>query len=38
LQMRAGSEIHRTGQRVLHVMELLDLALEAERPSPISRQ
>jgi hypothetical protein len=22
--MRAGAEIHRTGQKVLHVMELLD--------------
>jgi glycolate oxidase iron-sulfur subunit len=28
LQMRAGSEIHKTGQQVLHVMELLDRALE----------
>src|SRR6266446_1766363 len=27
LQMRAGSEIHKTGQQVLHVMELLDWAL-----------
>jgi len=27
LQMRAGSEIHKTGQQVLHVMELLDRAL-----------
>lgn len=27
LQMRAGSEIHKTGQPVLHVMELLDRAL-----------
>jgi glycolate dehydrogenase iron-sulfur subunit len=24
LQMRAGAELHKTGQRVLHVMELLD--------------
>jgi glycolate oxidase iron-sulfur subunit len=28
LQMRAGAELHRTGQQVLHVMELLDRALE----------
>ena len=27
LQMRAGAEIHRTGQEVLHVIELLDRAL-----------
>ena len=27
LQMRAGAEIHSTGQEVLHVMELLDRAL-----------
>ena len=27
LQMRAGAEIHATGQEVLHVMELLDLAI-----------
>ncbi len=27
LQMRAGSEIHSTGQEVVHVMELLDRAL-----------
>jgi glycolate dehydrogenase iron-sulfur subunit len=27
LQMRAGAEIHATGQEVLHVMELLDRAL-----------
>ena len=27
LQMRAGNEIHHTGQQVLHVMELLDRAL-----------
>jgi len=25
--MRAGAEIHRTGQEVLHVIELLDRAL-----------
>jgi glycolate oxidase iron-sulfur subunit len=29
LQMRAGTEIHGTGQRVLHVMELLDRSLAA---------
>jgi glycolate oxidase iron-sulfur subunit len=28
LQMRAGAELHHTGQQVLHVMELLDRALE----------
>jgi glycolate oxidase iron-sulfur subunit len=28
LQMRAGAEIHKTGQKVLHVMELLDRAIE----------
>ena len=28
LQMRAGAELHKTGQQVLHVMELLDRALE----------
>jgi glycolate oxidase iron-sulfur subunit len=39
LQMRAGSEIHKTGQQVLHVMELLDQALaEATPASPTSRQ
>jgi glycolate oxidase iron-sulfur subunit len=27
LQMRAGTELHRTGQEVLHVMELLDRSL-----------
>jgi glycolate oxidase iron-sulfur subunit len=27
LQMRAGAEMHKTGQRVLHVMELLDHAI-----------
>jgi glycolate dehydrogenase iron-sulfur subunit len=27
LQMRAGAEMHRTGQKVLHVMELLDRAM-----------
>ena len=27
LQMRAGAEIHKTGQKVVHVMELLDRAL-----------
>jgi len=26
LQLRAGAEIHRTGQQVLHVVELLDRA------------
>jgi hypothetical protein len=27
LQMRAGVEIHGTGQEVLHVLELIDRAL-----------
>jgi glycolate oxidase iron-sulfur subunit len=27
LQMRAGAEIHHTGQEVLHVIELLDRAI-----------
>lgn len=30
LQLRAGVEIHRTGQEVLHVVELLDRALSAK--------
>ena len=38
LQMRAGSEIHKTGQQVLHVMELLDRALGRAMVSAISRQ
>jgi glycolate dehydrogenase iron-sulfur subunit len=29
LQMRAGAEMHKTGQRVLHVMELLDQTMES---------
>jgi glycolate oxidase iron-sulfur subunit len=37
LQLRAGAEIHGTGQKVLHVIELLDLAMasngNAARPS-----
>jgi glycolate oxidase iron-sulfur subunit len=28
LQMRAGAALHKTGQQVLHVMELLDRSLE----------
>jgi glycolate oxidase iron-sulfur subunit len=28
LQMRAGAELHKTGQKVLHVMELLDRSLQ----------
>jgi glycolate oxidase iron-sulfur subunit len=28
LQLRAGAEMHKTGQQVLHVMELLDRSLE----------
>jgi len=27
LQMRAGAQLHKTGQQVLHVMELLDRSL-----------
>jgi glycolate oxidase iron-sulfur subunit len=38
LQMRAGSEIHKTGQQVLHVIELLDRALAAAPQLPTSRQ
>ena len=38
LQMRAGSEIHKTGQQVLHVMELLDRALESVSASATSRR
>jgi glycolate oxidase iron-sulfur subunit len=30
LQMRAGAEIHSTGQQVVHVMELLDRALKPQ--------
>jgi glycolate dehydrogenase iron-sulfur subunit len=29
LQLRAGAEIHKTGQEVLHVVELLDQAIES---------
>jgi glycolate oxidase iron-sulfur subunit len=32
LQMRAGAEIHNTGQQVLHVVELLDRSLSAATP------
>jgi glycolate oxidase iron-sulfur subunit len=38
LQMRAGSEIHKTGQRVLHVVELLDQAQNLALASATSRQ
>jgi glycolate oxidase iron-sulfur subunit len=38
LQMRAGSEIHKTGQQVLHVMELLDRALVPAPAAATSRQ
>jgi glycolate dehydrogenase iron-sulfur subunit len=38
LQMRAGSEIHKTGQRVLHVVELLDQAQNVALASATSRQ
>ena len=33
LQMRAGSELHKTGQQVLHVMELLDQAIADAAPA-----
>jgi glycolate oxidase iron-sulfur subunit len=33
LQMRAGAEIHRTGQEVVHVMELLDRAIARDAKS-----
>ena len=38
LQMRAGSELHGTGQQVLHVMELLDRAFAAAPGPATSRQ
>src|ERR1700675_4571985 len=38
LQMRAGSEIHKTGQQVLHVMELLDRALNGASVSAVPRR
>jgi glycolate oxidase iron-sulfur subunit len=38
LQMRAGSEIHKTGQQVLHVMELLDRALTTALDPATSRR
>jgi glycolate oxidase iron-sulfur subunit len=38
LQMRAGSDIHKTGQQVLHVMELLDRALDGVSASASSRR
>jgi glycolate oxidase iron-sulfur subunit len=38
LQMRAGSEIHKTRQQVLHVMELLDRALSGAPAPATSRQ
>jgi Fe-S oxidoreductase len=37
LQMRAGAEMHRTGQKVLHVMELLDEGMSALRAAKNSR-
>jgi glycolate oxidase iron-sulfur subunit len=33
LQMRAGAEIHATGQEVLHVVELLDRAMSRDVPA-----
>ncbi len=38
LQMRAGSGIHKTGQQVLHVMELLDRALGGAPATATSRR
>ena len=38
LQMRAGSEIHNTGQEVLHVVELLDRALDVAPASATARR
>ncbi len=38
LQMRAGSEIHKTGHQVLHVMELLDRAIDVAAVPATSRQ
>jgi glycolate oxidase iron-sulfur subunit len=37
LQMRAGAEMHRTGQKVLHVIELLDEGMSALRAAKNSR-
>ncbi len=37
LQLRAGSEIHGTGQEVVHVMELLDRAQNSPATSPAKR-
>jgi glycolate oxidase iron-sulfur subunit len=34
LQLRAGASIHRTGQEVLHVIELLDRALSPAQAAP----
>src|SRR5258708_27167997 len=33
LQLRAGAQLHQTGQNVLHVMELLDRSLESKWPA-----
>jgi glycolate oxidase iron-sulfur subunit len=38
LQMRAGSQIHKTGQQVMHVMELLDRAITGALASATSRR
>lgn len=38
LQMRAGTRLHNTGQEVLHVVELLDRALDLAPASATSRQ
>lgn len=35
LQMRAGSKIHKTGQEVLHVMEVLDRAIAEAAPASL---
>ena len=38
LQLRAGAEIHGTGQEVLHVIELLDRALDGAQGTVTSRR
>jgi glycolate oxidase iron-sulfur subunit len=38
IQLRAGAEIHRTGQEVLHVIELLDRAIDGTRSNATSRR
>jgi glycolate oxidase iron-sulfur subunit len=38
IQLRAGAEIHRTGQEVLHVIELLDRAIDGNRNESTSHR